>query len=120
MISASLAGADVLTTDPCPRRDERPMTNLATTREASCVSDRSAAPCSALHRALERISAEIREGVRHGFCEYTVTCEIVSGGKRRLVLHAGKNYQFHIGANECEVTTTGGDPHHEGANQSNA
>jgi hypothetical protein len=69
--------------------------------------------------ALQRVLAEIHAGLRHGYFEYTLTCEIVSQGKRRLVLRAGKHYQFLIGADECETLRQAGDPHHEGANQSN-
>ena len=54
-------------------------------------------------RALRRIVAEIVDGLRHGYFEYSVTCEVIGRGRRRLVLRAGKNYQFVIAANECEL-----------------
>jgi hypothetical protein len=72
-----------------------------------------------LEQAFQRVLAEIHAGLRHGYFEYTLTCEVISQGKRRLILRAGKHYQFLIGANECETGTEVDDPHHEGAKQSN-
>jgi hypothetical protein len=66
-----------------------------------------------LHVALKRVLAEIHAGLCHGHFEYTVTCEIVGQGKRRLILRAGKHYQFLIGADECETGTEAGDSHHK-------
>jgi hypothetical protein len=70
-------------------------------------------------RALARIIAEIHAGLRHGYFEYTLTCEVISQGDRRLVLHAGKNYQFVIPAAECEPSSRTSDPHDGGANHAN-
>lgn len=78
----------------------------------------SASP-SRIEVALRRVLAEIHAGLRHGHFEYTLTCEIVGRGKRKLVLRAGKHYQFLIGADECETGREAGDPQHEGADQSN-
>ena len=47
---------------------------------------------AALDPALQRVLAEIHAGLRHGRFEYTLTCEVIGQGRRRLVLHAGKNY----------------------------
>jgi hypothetical protein len=66
-------------------------------------------------RALHRILAEIHAGLRHGYFEYTLTCEVIGGGRRRLVLHAGKSYQFVIPAEECESTRPSSDLRDEGA-----
>ena len=66
-------------------------------------------------RALSRILAEVYSGLRHGFFEYTLTCEVVGQGRRRLVLHSGKNYQFVISAEECESAGLSSDPRDEGA-----
>lgn len=74
------------------------------TRE-KCMPDRlSRVPGSPGAQALRRLFAEVREGLRHGHFEYTVTCEVVSGGRRRLQVHAGKTYQFDIPAEECKST----------------
>ncbi len=56
----------------------------------------------ALDRVLHRLVAEIAEGLRHGYFEYTVSCEITSQGRRRLLLRAGRHYQFVLPAEECE------------------
>ena len=55
-------------------------------------------------RALNRIRAEIDAGLRHGYFSFSLTCEVINGGRRRLILHAGRNYQFVIPADECEAT----------------
>ena len=70
-------------------------------------------------RVVRRIVAEIDAGLRHGYFEYTLTCEVVSRGTRRVLLRAGKHYRFLIEADECETGTRLADPHQEGANQSN-
>ena len=49
-----------------------------------------------LDKALTKLMSEVREGLRHGFFEYHVRCEIVNGHKRQLVLEAGKKYKFTI------------------------
>ena len=58
---------------------------------------------STADRALLRIAAEIVDGLRHGYFEFRLTCEVIGQGRRRLVLHAGKSYQFLIPALKCEA-----------------
>lgn len=53
-------------------------------------------------RVLRRIIAEIVDGLAHGFFDLRVSCELIGHGRRRLVLHAGKTYQFVIPAGDCE------------------
>ena len=66
-------------------------------------------------RALSRIWAEVHAGLRHGYFSFTLTCDVISHGRRRLVLHAGKNHQFVIPAEECEVVGVSSDLREEGA-----
>jgi hypothetical protein len=66
------------------------MANVASGRQAP-----------AIDRALSRILAEIQDGLRHGFFEYTLTCEVVGQERRRLTLRAGKSHQFVIPKDEC-------------------
>src|SRR6266508_2764864 len=63
-------------------------------------------PPSALDRALQRIVAEIHEGLRHGFFSYSLDCEVVGQERRRLTLRAGKSYQFVIPQEQCVRSTT--------------
>ena len=63
-----------------------------------------AATPSTADRALHRIVAEIVDGLRHGYFEYSLTCEVIGQGRRRLILHAGKNFQFVIPGDECKAT----------------
>ena len=55
-----------------------------------------------LAQAMDRLSREVRDGLRHGFFELTVACEIVKGGKRGLTIKAGKNHRFTIPEEEIE------------------
>lgn len=50
----------------------------------------------ALAQAINKLVEEILDGLRHGFFEYSVTCEVVKDGKRRLTIKAGKSHQFII------------------------
>jgi hypothetical protein len=36
------------------------------------------------------------DGLRHGFFDCVITCELVNAGKRRVVIKAGKSHQFTI------------------------
>lgn len=58
--------------------------------------------------AIERVVAELCEGLRHGFFEYRLIGEIVSGRKRQLVLEAGKKFKFTIPEEELEQRDSGG------------
>jgi len=40
------------------------------------------------------------DGVRHGFFDFSIACEIANGGKRKLVIRAGKSHQFTIPEDE--------------------
>jgi hypothetical protein len=57
---------------------------------------------SAADLAIRRIVAEIAAGLRHGYFDFRVTCEVIGQGRRRLVFHAGKTYQFLIPVADCE------------------
>ena len=63
---------------------------------------RGRSPDSASDRALQRVLHEIREGLRHGYFEITVSGEVISGDRRRLLVRAGKQYQFVLPAADCE------------------
>jgi hypothetical protein len=53
-----------------------------------------------LRDALRRIEGLLLDGLRHGFFDCTIACEIVSGGKRQLVIRAGKSHKFTIPEDE--------------------
>jgi len=46
--------------------------------------------------ALAHLNKIVVEGLRHGFFDCSITCEIGSGGKRQLVIRAGKSHKFTI------------------------
>jgi hypothetical protein len=45
---------------------------------------------------LARLQEIVLDGLRHGFFECQITCELVKDRKRRVVLKAGKSHQFMI------------------------
>jgi hypothetical protein len=49
-----------------------------------------------LEAALARLDDIVREGLHHGYFECVVSSETIKGKKRRLVIKAGKSYQFVI------------------------
>lgn len=50
--------------------------------------------------ALDCLAGLVVEGLKHGFFDYSITCEIGNGGKRHLVIGAGKSHKFTIPADE--------------------
>ena len=55
-----------------------------------------------LDEAMRRLICEVRDGLRHGFFELSVQCEMVKGRKRRLIIKAGKTHQFTIPEGEID------------------
>jgi hypothetical protein len=53
-----------------------------------------------VREALERLEGLVVEGLKHGFFDYSIACEVANGGKRQLVIRAGKSHKFTIPANE--------------------
>ena len=50
--------------------------------------------------ALRHIEKVLTEGLRHGFFDCSIACEITSGRKRQLVIRAGKSHMFTIPEDE--------------------
>ena len=57
-------------------------------------------PCDGYGRqmreALDRLRDLVVDGVKHGFFEYSISCEIENKGRRQLVIRAGKSHKFTI------------------------
>lgn len=53
-----------------------------------------------VREALDRLAGLVVDGLKHGFFEFTLECEVGSGGKRHLVIRAGKSHKFTIPAEE--------------------
>jgi hypothetical protein len=49
---------------------------------------------------LDHLNFIVVDGLRHGFFDCSIACEIVSGGKRLLVIRAGKSHKFTIPEDE--------------------
>ena len=53
-----------------------------------------------VREALDCLEVLVVEGLKHGFFDYSIACEIGNGGKRHLVIRAGKSHKFTIPAEE--------------------
>ena len=51
-------------------------------------------------KALAHVERIMVEGLKHGFFEYSIGCEIGNGGKRHVIVRAGKSHKFTIPAEE--------------------
>lgn len=49
-----------------------------------------------VREVLDRLDVLVIDGLKHGFFDYSITCEISNGGKRHLVIRAGKSHKFTI------------------------
>lgn len=50
--------------------------------------------------ALDRLERLVIEGLKHGFFDYSIGCQIANGGKRQLVIRAGMSHKFTIPEDE--------------------
>lgn len=57
-----------------------------------------------LQQALGKLESEIRDGLRHGFFELSVTSEVIKEGKRRLTIRSGKSFQFIVREEELKAS----------------
>lgn len=57
---------------------------------------------SMLTEAISMIEAEVREGVVHGYFKFAIKCKVGHGGKRELIVEAGKNHRFLIPKEELQ------------------
>jgi hypothetical protein len=53
-------------------------------------------------KALDKLHEEFRAGLQHGFFECVITCEIVKGHKRRVIIKAGRSHRFIIPEDELQ------------------
>ena len=53
-----------------------------------------------LREVLDWIEGLVVDGLRHGFFDCSLTCEIVKDGRRQLVIRAGKSHKFTIPEDE--------------------
>ena len=65
------------------------------------MTDAPVPPISRSHRgqiahALDHIERIVADGLRHGFFDCSINCEIVNGGKRRLLIRSGRSHKFII------------------------
>ena len=53
-----------------------------------------------IREVLDHLEGIVIAGLKHGFFDYSIVCEIGSGGKRHLMIRAGKSHKFTIPADE--------------------
>jgi hypothetical protein len=46
--------------------------------------------------ALDLVENLLIEGIKHGHFDYSITCETGTGGRRLLIVKAGKSHKFSI------------------------
>ena len=64
--------------------------------------NRNVADPGQLAKAMAKIEAEVRDGLRHGHFEFTIKCKVGNNGKRDLIIKAGKNHRFLIPEGEIQ------------------
>jgi hypothetical protein len=53
-----------------------------------------------LREALDQIEELVVDGLRHGFFDYSLACQIGKDRRRQLVIRAGKSHKFTIPEDE--------------------
>ena len=53
-----------------------------------------------VREALDWLEGLVVDGLKHGFFDYSIACEVATGGKRQLVIRGGKSHKFTIPENE--------------------
>ena len=64
------------------------------------IKDRFQAKSGQVREALDYLEGLVIEGLKHGFFDYSIACEIAKGGKRKLMIRADKSYSFYIAEDE--------------------
>ena len=55
---------------------------------------------SQMREALDRLRGLIIDGLKHGFFDYSISCEVGTKGRRQLVIRAGMSHKFTIPEDE--------------------
>ena len=64
------------------------------------IKDRFQAKSGQICEALDRLEGLVVDGLKHGYFDFSIACEIANGGKRKLMIRAGKSYMFTIAEDE--------------------
>ncbi len=49
-----------------------------------------------IREVLDHLEGIVIAGLKHGFFDCSITCDVASGGKRHLVIRGGKSHKFTI------------------------
>ena len=60
------------------------------------VQDLGSAPGGQMREALNQLDGLVIDGLKHGFFNYSISCQVGKKGQRQLVICAGKSYKFTI------------------------
>jgi len=60
------------------------------------IKDRFQAKSGQVREALDRLEGIVVDSLKQGFFNYSLACETANGGKRKLMIRAGKSYMFTI------------------------
>ena len=64
--------------------------------ETSPLTQTLSPPGAQVRTALDRLNELVVDGLRHGFFDIEIGCEVGNGGKRHLTIKAGKSHKFTI------------------------
>ena len=56
-----------------------------------------------IREAIDLLERLVVDGLKHGFFDYSIACEVTNGGKRQLVIRAGKSHKFTIPEHEVPL-----------------
>jgi hypothetical protein len=60
----------------------------------SHISSPAQQPRNGIAQVVAFLEKVVVEGLRHGFFDCSIACEIGNGGKRELVIRSGKSFKF--------------------------
>lgn len=53
-----------------------------------------------VREVLDRLRGLVVDGLKHGFFDFSISCEVGNKGRRELVIRAGKSHKFTIPEDE--------------------
>jgi hypothetical protein len=64
--------------------------------KGDCVDHGPGIPVESFAEAMAKVTEIILDGLRHGFFEMSVSCDIEGGRRRVLTVKSGKSYRYNI------------------------
>lgn len=76
--------------------------------DASIIPVPAPADSGALEEVLAHLERLLAEGLRHGFFEFSIRCEVKSHRRRELIITAGKSHKFYISEEDVPRSCSAG------------